>query len=163
DALQWLMGPVEEVSAYTATLAHRMEAEDTGVAILKFRGGAIGSIEGSTITYPENLEGSIAIFGDRGSVKVGGTALNRKAIWKIAGELEHERELLTREQIDPVSVYGQSHKAVFADMIDAVLHDRDPKTNGIEARRSVALVLAIYESARTGQPVRMSAGDWSRA
>lgn len=163
DALQWLMGPVEEVSAYTATLAHRMEAEDTGVAILKFRGGAIGSIEGSTITYPENLEGSIAIFGDRGSVKVGGTALNRKAIWKIAGELEHERELLTREQIDPSSVYGQSHKAVFADMIDAVLHDRDPKTNGLEARRSVALVLAIYESARTGQPVRMSAGDWSRA
>jgi predicted dehydrogenase len=161
DALQWLMGPVEEVMAYTATLAHRMEAEDAGVAVLRFRGGALGSIEGSTITYPENLEGSIALFGDRGSVKIGGTALNRKAIWKIAGELEHEREILTREQIDPVSVYGQSHKAVIADMIDALLHDRDPKTNGPEARRSVALVLALYESARTGRPVHMASGGWS--
>jgi UDP-N-acetyl-2-amino-2-deoxyglucuronate dehydrogenase len=153
DALQWLMGEVEGVFAYTATLAHRMEAEDAGVVALRFRSGALGLIEGSTLTYPENLEGSIALFGERGSVKVGGTALNRKTIWKIEGELEHERQLLTSQMVDPPSVYGSSHLAVIAEMIEAIAHDRPPRTNGAEARKSVALVLAIYESARSGLPV----------
>ena len=92
DALQWLLGKPVSVTAYTATLAHRMEVEDTGVAIIRFGSGALGVVEGSTITYPENLEGSVVIFGQRGSAKVGGTALNRKVLWKIAGELEHERD-----------------------------------------------------------------------
>jgi UDP-N-acetyl-2-amino-2-deoxyglucuronate dehydrogenase len=156
DALQWLMGDVENVFAYTATLAHRMEAEDGGVAVLRFRNGALGSIEGSTITYPENLEGSVAVFGERGSVKVGGTALNRRVFWKLDGELEHERELLTRESIDPPGVYGQSHLAVITDMIDALRQNRAPRTDGPEARRSLAIVLAIYESARTGSPVAVN-------
>lgn len=160
DALQWLMGDVESVFAYTATLAHKMEAEDVGVASLRFKGGALGTVEGSTLTYPENLEGSVAIFGEKGSAKVGGTALNRKVFWKLAGELEHEKEMLTREQVDPPSVYGYSHRAVIMDMIDAVLTDRAPKTHGLEGRRSVAVVLAIYESARTGKPVDMTDGIW---
>jgi UDP-N-acetyl-2-amino-2-deoxyglucuronate dehydrogenase len=143
------------VTACTATLAHRMEAEDAGVALIRFRSGALGVVEGSTITYPENLEGSVAVFGERGSVKVGGTALNRKVFWKIECELEHEREILTREQVDPPSVYGYSHQAVIADMAAAVLEDREPKTAGLEARKSVALVLAMYESARTGRPVAL--------
>jgi len=160
DALQWLMGAPASVFAYTATLAHRMEAEDAGVAVIRFQSGALGTIEGSTITYPENLEGSVAVFGERGSIKVGGTALNRKTVWKVEGELEHEKELLTRDQLDPASVYGTSHSAVIADMIAAIRDDRPPKTNGPEARRSVAFVLAIYESARTGRPVDMTAGEW---
>lgn len=159
DALQWMMGNPVSVFAYTATLAHRMEAEDTGVAAIRFAGGALGVVEGSTLTYPENLEGSLSIFGEHGSVKVGGTALNRKVFWKIEGQLEHEKELLTREQIDPPSVYGQSHRAVIEDMIDAVVQDRKPRTNGREARRSVALVLAIYESARTGREVHLPPQD----
>ena len=134
-----------------------MEAEDAGVAVIRFRGGALGVVEGSTITYPENLEGSLSVFGERGSVKIGGTALNRKIIWKIAGELEHERELLTREQVDPVSVYGSSHQAVIAGMIRAVQAGEEPMTNGQEARKSLALVLAMYESARRGQPVTCGA------
>ena len=160
DALQWIMGEPISVFAYTATLAHRMDAEDTGVAVVRFRSGALGVIEGSTITYPENLEGSLAVFGESGSLKVGGTALNRKVFWKIARELEHEKELLTREQIDPSSVYGSSHRLVIADMISAVLDDREPLTHGVEARKSVALVLAIYESARTGQAVALSSEIW---
>lgn len=160
DALQWLMGKPQSVFAYAGTLAHRMEAEDVGVAVIRFAGGALGAVEGSTITYPENLEGSIALFGERGSAKVGGTALNRKVIWKIEGELEHERELLTREQVDPPSVYGSSHKAVIMDLIEAILQDREPRTNGKEARKSLALVLAIYESARTGRPVELPEGIW---
>ncbi len=153
DALQWLLGDPASVTAYTATLAHRMEAEDTGIALIRFRSGALGVVEGSTITYPENLEGSVAVFGEHGSVKIGGTALNRKVLWKIQCELEHERELLTRDQVDPPSVYGYSHQAVIADMAAAVREDRAPKTHGLEARKSVALVLAMYESARTGEPV----------
>jgi len=163
DALQWLMGDVESVFAYTVTLAHKMEAEDVGVVALRFKSGALGTIEGSTVTYPENLEGSVALFGEHGSVKVGGTALNRKVIWKIEGELEHERELLTRDQVDPPSVYGTSHKFVIADMLAAIRENRAPRTNGREARKSVALVLAIYESARTGKPVQMGDGIWNGA
>ena len=162
DALQWLMGRPESVFAYTATLAHRLEAEDTGVAVIRFQGGTLGVVEGSTITYPENLEGSIAVFGEHGSLKVGGTALNRKVIWKVRDELEHEKELLTRDQVDPPTVYGGSHQAVIADMVSAVTGDREPHTNGDEAIRSLALVLAMYESARTGLPVDMSTGPWNR-
>ena len=161
DALQWLMGDVTSVFAYTATLAHKMEAEDVGVVALRFASGALGTIEGSTVTYPENLEGSVALFGERGSVKVGGTALNRKVLWKIEGELEHERELLTREQLDPASVYGTSHKHVVADLLAAIRDKRAPRTNAHQARKSVALVLAIYESARTGQPVDMTDRVWN--
>jgi UDP-N-acetyl-2-amino-2-deoxyglucuronate dehydrogenase len=161
DALQWLLGRPESVFAYSATLAHRMEAEDIGVASIRFHGGTLGVVEGSTVTYPENLEGSVAVFGERGSLKVGGTALNRKVLWKVAGELEHEKELLTREQVDPPSVYGTSHRAVIADMIEAILVNRAPKTDGREAKKSLALVLAMYESARSGQPVNLSVGTWS--
>jgi len=153
DALQWLMGDVESVFAYTATLAHNMEAEDVGVAALKFKNGGIGTIEGSTITYPKNIEGSVAIFGERGSLKVGGTALNRKVLWKIEGEMEREAEIITSDQVDPPSVYGTSHQHVIKDMINAIHDDRPSKTHGREGRRSLALVEAIYTSARTGQPV----------
>ena len=161
DALQWLMGDVATVFAHKATLAHKMEAEDVGVAVLQFKNGALGTIEGSTVTFPENLEGSVALFGERGSVKVGGTALNRKAIWKIEGELEHENVLLRRDEVDPPSIYGFSHKAVIADMIEAIQQNREPRTDGIAARKSVALVLAMYESARTGCLVKMDDGIWN--
>ena len=161
DALQWLMGDAASVFAYTATLAHEMEAEDVGVVAVRFASGALGTIEGSTVTYPENLEGSVALFGERGSVKVGGTALNRKVLWKVAGELEHEHVLLMRDQVDPPSVYGTSHHLVIADMIAAIRENRAPRTNGPAARKSVALVLAIYESARTGKPVDMTKDGWN--
>ena len=160
DALQWLMGAPQSVFAYTGTLAHDMEAEDAGVAVVRFRSGALGVVEGSTITYPQNLEASIALFGERGSLKVGGTALNRKVIWKIQGELEQEKELITRERVDPPSVYGASHKAVIADMIEALQTGRPPRTNGREAVKSVALVAAMYESARTDRPVDLTNGIW---
>jgi predicted dehydrogenase len=153
DALQWLMGDVYSVMAYTATLAHKMEAEDTGVAILKFKSGALAHVEGSTITYPQNLEGSVALFGEHGSVKVGGTALNRKEFWKVAGELEQEIELLRREEIDPPTVYGYGHREQILDMIRALQEGRPPSTSGQEALKSLQLVLAIYESARLHREV----------
>ena len=155
DALQWLMGPVRTVYAYTSTLAHAMEAEDAGVAVLRFANGALGTIEGSTLTWPQNLEGSISIFGARGSVKIGGTALNRITLWKVDGQLEGEAELLTSQRVDPPSVYGYSHRAVIDDFARAVLAGTAPQTTGQEARQSLELVLAIYESARTGREVML--------
>lgn len=153
DALLWFMGKPVNVFAHTGTLAHQMEAEDVGVAVVRFESGALATIEGSTLTYPQNLEGSIALFGERGSVKVGGTALNRKEFWKVEGLIEQEREILMREALDPPSVYGYSHREQIIDLLDAIRCGRPPMTTGQEARRSLELVLAIYESARTGQPI----------
>lgn len=158
DALQWLMGDVVSVFAYTGTLAHKMEAEDTGVAVLKFKSGALGTIEGSTIAYPSDIEGSVTIFGEKGSLKVGGIALNRKVLWRIEGEIENEHEHITADLDDPLSVYGSSHKFVIQDMIDAIHEDRQPQTHGAEGTRSLALIQAIYESARSGQPVEVKYG-----
>ena len=153
DALRWFMGEVSSVFSYTDTLIHKMEAEDVGIAVIRFKNGGLGVIEGSTITYPENIEGSLSIFGEKGSVKVGGTALNRKVFWKVDGQLEQESDMLSREAIDPPSVYGQSHREQIIEMITAVEEHRDPKTNGIEARKSLELVLALYESSRLHREV----------
>ncbi len=153
DALQWFMGPVQSVSAYSATLAHQMEAEDVGVAVLRFASGALATVEGSTLTWPQNLEGSVSIFGEHGSVQVGGTALNRVTLWKVRGQLEQESEILTSQRVDPPSVYGYSHREVIRDFAEALLEERRPGTPGPEARKSLALVLAIYQSAREGREV----------
>jgi UDP-N-acetyl-2-amino-2-deoxyglucuronate dehydrogenase len=155
DAMIWLMGEVESVFAYTGTLAHQMETEDTGVVAVRFKSGALGVIEGSTITYPQNLEGSLAIFGTQGSVKVGGTALNRRVIWKIEGQLEHEANILAMELVDPPTVYGFSHREQIEEMINAVRENRIPSTHGREARKSLEVVSAIYESVRCAKEIRL--------
>ncbi|NJN81310.1 MAG: gfo/Idh/MocA family oxidoreductase, partial [Caldilineaceae bacterium] len=116
----------------------------------------IGSIEGSTLTWPQNLEGSVALFGERGSVKIGGSALNRITLWKVAGQLEQEAEILTSQRVDPPSVYGYSHREVIRDFALALQAGKAPGTPGEEARKSLALVLAIYEAARTGQSVSLA-------
>ena len=161
DALQWFMGPVRSVQAYSATLAHQMEAEDVGVAVVRFQNGALGTIEGSTLTWPQNLEGSVSIFGEQGSVKIGGTALNRITLWKVQGQLEQESELLTSQRVDPPSVYGYSHREAIQNFAEAVLGTQTLATPGPEARKSLALVLAIYESARSGQEVVLDGGSAS--
>lgn len=155
DALIWLLGMPETVFAYKATLAHKMEMEDAAVASLRFPSGTLACVEASTLTYPENLEGSIALFGTQGSVKVGGTALNRKVFWKIAGQLDQEEEILAQQPGDPASVYGHSHPLVIDEMISAILEDRSPKTDGLEGRRSLQLVQALYQSAMENREVRL--------
>lgn len=159
DAMQWFLGPVQSVQAYTATRAHRMEAEDVGVAVLRFASGALGVVEGSTLTWPQNLEGSLALFGEHGSVKIDGTALNRITLWKVAGQLEQEAEILTSQRVDPPSVYGYSHREVIRDFAQAALAGRPPGTPGEEARKSLELVLAIYQAAATGREVVLEASE----
>lgn len=155
DALIWLLGMPKRVRAYTGTLAHQMEMEDTATAILEFPNGALATIEASTVTYPENLEGSVAVFGSQGSVKVGGTALNKWVIYKVAGHLDEEVELLAHQPGDPDSVYGYSHPKVIDDMIQAILNDRQPLTHGLEGTRSLRVVEAMYTSAATGKDVEL--------
>jgi UDP-N-acetyl-2-amino-2-deoxyglucuronate dehydrogenase len=154
DLIQWLMGPVESVVAKTATLARNIESEDTGVAVIRFRSGALGTIEVTMLTYPKNLEGSVTILGERGTVKIGGTAVNRIEHWEFAEPDEDDAraaELMSAS--NPPSVYGTGHIGYYRNVL-AVLEGRaSPDTDGRGGRKSLELILGIYESARTGRDV----------
>ena len=149
DLIQWLVGPVESVIAKTATLARRIEAEDSGAAVLKFRTGAIGTIEVTMLTYPRNLEGSITILGEKGSVKIGGTAVNRVEHWTFA-EYDDDDKLVEAAATSPPNVYGFGHEGYYRNVVEALRGGAAAGTDGRAGRKSLELILAIYESARTG-------------
>jgi UDP-N-acetyl-2-amino-2-deoxyglucuronate dehydrogenase len=152
DLIQWLVGPVESVMAKTATLARQIEAEDTGVAVLKFRSGALGVIEVTMLTYPRNLEGSITILGEKGSVKVGGTAVNRVEHWTFS-DYDDDDKLVESASTNPPTVYGFGHEGYYRNVV-AVLRGRaKAETDGRAGRKSLELILGIYESAKTGRDV----------
>jgi UDP-N-acetyl-2-amino-2-deoxyglucuronate dehydrogenase len=164
DMIQWLVGPVESVCAKTATLARRIESEDSGVAVLRFRNGAIGTIEVTMLTYPRNLEGSITILGEKGTVKIGGTALNRIEHWEFAEYDDDDRcaaEL--RLAPDPLSVYGSGHLPYYQNVVEVLRGEAAPGTDGREGRRSLELILGIYEAARTGREVALPLRAFSRS
>jgi UDP-N-acetyl-2-amino-2-deoxyglucuronate dehydrogenase len=154
DLLQWMMGPVETIHAFTATRMRHIEAEDNAVAALRFRSGALGLIESSVTVYPKNLEETLNIFGSTGTVVVGGVAVNRIETWRFA-DGQDEAEVLAEQQADPASVYGHGHLPLFADFIAAVRSGRQPAVPGEEGRKALEIILAIYKSARTGQPVTL--------
>ena len=163
DMIQWLVGPVASVSAKTATLARRIESEDTGVAVLKFRNGAMGTIEVTMLTYPKNLEGSITILGENGTVKVGGTALNRIETWEFSKrheEIDTEAEA-QKAAPNPLSVYGSGHKPYYENVVRVLKGEAMPGTDGREGRKSLELILAIYESARTDREVTLPLRSFS--
>lgn len=152
DLMQWLVGPVESVLAKTATQARRIEAEDSGIGILKFRSGALGVIEVNVLTYPKNLEGSITLLGEKGSVKIGGTAVNRVEHWVFA-DYDDDDKLIEAANTNPPNVYGFGHEGYYRNVL-AVLHGRaKPETDGRAGRKSLELILGIYESAKTGREV----------
>jgi UDP-N-acetyl-2-amino-2-deoxyglucuronate dehydrogenase len=152
DLMQWLVGPVESVMAKTATQARRIEAEDSGVALLKFRSGALGIIEVTVLTYPRNLEGSITILGEKGSVKVGGTAVNRVDTWLFA-EYDDDDKLVEAANTNPPNVYGFGHEGYYRNVLKVLRGDARPDTDGRAGRKSLELILGIYESAKTGREV----------
>ncbi|MGH7720592.1 MAG: Gfo/Idh/MocA family protein [Gemmatimonadaceae bacterium] len=163
DMIQWLVGPVESVSAKTATLARRIESEDSGVAILRFRNGALGTIEVTMLTYPRNLEGSITILGERGTVKVGGTALNRIEHWQFAEYDDDDREAEALMLApNPLSVYGSGHGPYYDNVTRVLRGEEAPGTDGREGRKSLELILGIYESARTGAEVALPLRTFAR-
>ena len=150
DALQWLMGDVKSVFAYAGTLGHEIESPDTVVAMILFKNGAFGTLEASTITWPQNIESSVTVFSERGSVKVGGTALNRIE-FKAVGDAPVWRSL----HPDPQDVYGEGHLAQYKEIINAILERRQPTTNAHEGLKSVRIADAMYRSAKTGKEIKL--------
>lgn len=154
DLIQWLVGPVESVTAMTATLARKIETEDTGIAALKFRNGALGTIEVTMLTYPRNMEGSVTILGEKGTVKIGGTAVNQIEHWSFA-EYDDDDKLVDAVNTNPPNVYGFGHEVYYRNVLDVLRGDAQPDTDGRAGRKSLELILGIYESARTGRAVSL--------
>jgi UDP-N-acetyl-2-amino-2-deoxyglucuronate dehydrogenase len=149
DLLDWLIGPVESVCAYTATLARNIEVEDTGVAAVRWRTGALGSVNVTMLTYPKNLEGSITIIGEKGTVRVGGVAVNEIQHWEFA-EPAPEDELVRAGNYPATSAYGFGHPAYYDNVIRVLRGETDSETDGREGLRSLEILIAIYRSARDG-------------
>lgn len=154
DAIYWLLGNVESVSAITATMARKIEAEDTGCAILHFRNGIIASINVTMLTYPKNFEGSITIIGEKGIVKVGGVAVNKIEKWEFEDYDDDDRIALDTNYIPP-NVYGFGHNPYYRNVIDVLLGKAVPSTDGRDGRKSVEIIQAIYRSAKTGKKVSL--------
>ena len=149
DLIQWIVGPVENVMAKTATLARRIETEDSGVAILRFRSGALGVIEVTMLTYPQNMEGSLTILGEKGTVKIGGTAVNKVEHWVFA-DSHPDDDLVRTLESSPPNVYGFGHEGYYRNVLAVLRGHASADTDGRAGRKSLELILGIYESAKTG-------------
>ena len=156
DLIQWLVGPVDSVMAKTATQARRIEAEDSGAAVLQFASGAIGVIEVNVLTYPRNYEGSITVIGETGTVKIGGTSVNKVEHWSFA-EYHDDDKLVETGAINtnPPTVYGFGHEGYYRNVVAVLRGEARADTDGREGLKSLALILGIYESARTGRNVTL--------
>jgi UDP-N-acetyl-2-amino-2-deoxyglucuronate dehydrogenase len=154
DLLDWVVGPVESVMAYTGTLARNIEVEDTGVAALKWRNGAMGSVNVTMLTYPKNLEGSITVLGERGSVRVGGVAVNKIEHWDFDAPHDIDREV-DDASYQTTSVYGFGHPLYYDNVINTLRGEAEPETDGREGLRSLELLIAMYLSARDGKRVSL--------
>lgn len=156
DLLRWMMGnEVVEVYGVTRQRFHDyLEAEDVGMAVVKFANGSIGTIEGTANVYPKNLEETLYVFGENGTAKIGGTSTNDIDVWDFSDEVpEDESNRGLREATS--NVYGNGHALLYADMIDAIEHDREPFVDAVAGRNAVEMVLAIYKSQKTGEPVKL--------
>lgn len=156
DLLRWMMGDeVEEVYGATRQQFHDyLEAEDVGMALVKFKNGAVGTIEGTTNVYPKNLEETLYVFGENGTVKIGGTSTNNIDVWDFADETEADSKNKGLEEATS-NVYGNGHTSLFADVMDAIENDRKPYVDAVAGRNALEMILAIYKSQKTGQPVRL--------
>ncbi|HEX7251880.1 MAG TPA: Gfo/Idh/MocA family oxidoreductase [Thermoanaerobaculia bacterium] len=155
DMLVWMLGPVESVCAMSSTRLVRIEAEDTGVAIVRFTSGALGVIEATTAARPRDLEGSISILGEKGTVEVGGFAMNEMRTWTFADPLPDDADVLAQYRTNPPDVYGFGHHAFYLDVFSTLERAGRPPIDGEEGRRSLEVVTAIYESIETGREIRI--------
>jgi UDP-N-acetyl-2-amino-2-deoxyglucuronate dehydrogenase len=155
DLLEWMMGDVESVFAKSTTALVDIEAEDTAVVVLKFRNGALGVIEASTATRPKDLEGSISVLGEKGSVEIGGFAVNEMKVWQFSDELPSDEDVISKYSVNPPDVYGFGHMAYYEHVVDCIDNRKQQLVDGFQGRRSLELISAIYESIETGQEVRL--------
>ena len=157
DLLRFLMGgEISEVFAYTARLSHPyIEAEDLGVALIKFKNGSYGVIEGTTNVYPQNLEETLTLFGSTGTVKVGGKSVNKIEYWAFPDTKENVEELMEKNSEMPENVYGFGHSKLYKNVIDALKNGTEPAITAKDGKNALELILAIYKSAAEGRPVKL--------
>ena len=153
DMLEWMMGDVESVFAKMTTALADVETEDTAIVTLKFKNGALGIIEATTATRPTNLEGSISILGEHGTVVVGGVAVNEMQTWVFEDEQEGDSSILEEFSVNPPNVYGFGHQAYYEHVVDCIVNGSANLVDGLQGRKSIELISAIYESAETGKEV----------
>ncbi|MGL1934880.1 MAG: Gfo/Idh/MocA family oxidoreductase [Fibrobacterales bacterium] len=147
DLLEYLIGEVDSVMAYTATLERKIEAEDSGVVAMKFRNGALGTMNVSMLTYPKNLEGSITILGETGTVKIGGVAVNKVDQWEFK-DYDDDDKVIFEKSYDTQSVYGFGHTGYYKNVIRSIQTGEEPEVCGRKGLKSLELILAIYKSAK---------------
>lgn len=162
DLLRWMMGDgIESVYGVTRQQFHHyLEAEDLGMAVVQFKNGAVATIEGTTNVYPRNLEETLYLFGENGTVKLGGTSTNNIDVWEFADEKAEDLENKGLQE-ETSNVYGNGHTSLFADVIDAIQNDREPYVDAYAGRRALELVLAIYKSQKTGEVVKFPLEDFA--
>ena len=155
DLLEWMMGEVDSVFALSSTALVRIEAEDTAVVALRFRSGALGIIEATTAARPTDLEGSISLLGEFGTVEIGGFAVNEIKVWKFTNPDADDEQVMTRCSVNPPNVYGYGHQAYYEHVVDCIRNNKQQLVDGLEGRKSLELISAIYESIETGREVRL--------
>ena len=157
DLLRWMMGDeIEEVCAYTDNLNHDyIEAEDLGMAIVKFKNGSYGIVEGTTDIYPKNLEETLYLFGQKGTVKAGGKSVNIIEEWIFEDNSENPEDVKKNNSEMPQNVYGFGHTPLYRDAINAIQTHTKPLVDAEAGKRALELVLAIYKSAAEGKPVKL--------
>lgn len=155
DLLEWMLGDVDSVFAQSTTALANIEAEDTAVVTLRFRNGALGIIEATTAARPRDLEGSISILGEGGTVEIGGFAVNQMRTWDFVRPLPADAEVMERYSVNPPNVYGFGHQAYYEHVVDCIRNDRRHLVDGLEGRRSLELINAIYESVETRRLVHL--------
>ena len=153
DLLDWLIGPVEKVQAMMST-TRDIEVEDTGVLNVKWRNGALGSMSVTMLTYPKNLEGSITILGERGTVRVGGVAVNDIQLWQFDEPKDYDKEIQSANY-ETTSVYGFGHPLYYKNVVDVLRGEAEPETDGREGLKSLELLIAAYLSARDGKTISL--------
>lgn len=151
DLLDWLIGPVEKVQAMMST-TRDIEVEDTGVLNVKWRNGALGSMSVTMLTYPQNLEGSITILGEKGTVRIGGVAVNEIQTWQFADERDYDAQI-KEANYQTTSVYGFGHPLYYKNVVDVMRGKAEPETDGREGIKSLELLVAAYMAARDGNTV----------
>ncbi len=154
DLLDWLIGPIESVHAFTETLGRDIEVEDTACMNVRWRSGTLGSVNVTMLTYPKNLEGSITILGEKGSVRVGGVAVNEIQHWEFE-QTEEEDELVKKASYETSSVYGFGHPLYYDNVIKSLRGEAVPETDGREGLRSLEVLIAAYLSARDGNTIHL--------
>src|SRR5262249_39021146 len=154
DLLDWLGGPVESVQAYTATLARDIEVEDTGVMAVRWRSGALGTMSVTMLAYPKNFEGSITVFGERGTVRIGGVAVNEIQHWEFEDK-RAEDEKIREASYQTTSVYGFGHPLYYENVIKCLRGEAEAETDGREGLQTLELLIATYLSARDGRKVTL--------